>query len=47
MIKKEEEGNDKEKFNYFNFNFCIVLDNIKSLLKIEKEKKIIEKLTIS
>ena len=46
-MKKDEESNDKEKFKYFNFNFCIVLDNIKSLLKIEKEKKIIEKLTIT
>ena len=30
-----------------NFHFYVVFDNVKSLLKIERQKKVIEKLSIT
>jgi len=46
MLKAEGLGTDKlGPFN--DFFFYLVLDNVKTLFKIEKDKKVIEKLAIT
>jgi hypothetical protein len=37
----------RQEIPQFTFFFYIVLDNVKSLLKIERQKKIVEKLSIA
>lgn len=44
---KEEFKEKKPQIKHLNLFFYVVLDNVKSLLKIERSKKIIEKLSIT
>lgn len=46
QLKKDNE----EKYpilRHFNFFFYVVLDNVKGIMKIERQKKILEKLSIT
>jgi len=44
---KDEHISECPQLKLLNLHFYIVLDNVKSLLKIERQKKVIEKLAIT